>query len=363
MSEHREAVAEAVAEILDDHCSTEDVHRAEAEGWNAAAWSALSESGFTLVSVPEERGGSGGDVADACAVLEGIGRFAAAVPVAESALLGGWALARAGLDVPATPLTAVTGHPADTGSLTRQGDHWQLSGRWHRVPWARQAEHVVVVAAHEGGYAVALVPTASLHLEPGSNLAREGRDLVTADGVAVEVVAEAPGGVTPEGLRVRGALARTASTAGALRRISELTARYTSERHQFGRPIGRFQAVQRHVVRVAERASAVGIAAECAAVNARPDPDWFDVAAAKTVASESATVAAQAAHQAHGAIGMTKEYALGHFTPRIWSWRDEFGNETWWSRQLGRRVVAAGADALYPRISLGCSPAVAGAAR
>jgi acyl-CoA dehydrogenase len=48
---------------------------------------------------------------------------------------------------------------------------------------------------------------------------------------------------------------------------------------------------------------------------------------------------------------MTKEYELGHLTLRLWSWRDEYGSETSWSRRLGEQVVAAGPDALWPLIA------------
>jgi acyl-CoA dehydrogenase len=50
---------------------------------------------------------------------------------------------------------------------------------------------------------------------------------------------------------------------------------------------------------------------------------------------------------------MTKEYELGQLTRRLWSWRDEFGGERCWSRELGRRLAAEGADALWPGISVG----------
>jgi acyl-CoA dehydrogenase len=53
----------------------------------------------------------------------------------------------------------------------------------------------------------------------------------------------------------------------------------------------------------------------------------------------------------HSAIGFTHEHSLHRLTRRLWSWRDEFGTEGHWSRELGREVMAAGADALWTRIS------------
>lgn len=53
----------------------------------------------------------------------------------------------------------------------------------------------------------------------------------------------------------------------------------------------------------------------------------------------------------HGAMGYTREHNPHYLTRRLWSWRDEFGNETLWQSHLGRMVAAQGADALWPRPS------------
>jgi len=73
--------------------------------------------------------------------------------------------------------------------------------------------------------------------------------------------------------------------------------------------------------------------------------------AAKIRAGEAAGKVAEIAHQVHGAIGFTHEHSLHRLTPRLWSWRDEFGTESHWSRELGRAVLASGADALWPTIT------------
>ncbi len=357
MSDARASIAEVMASILQDLSSPETVRHCEGHGWNEQLWSVLNEAGFTTVSVPEESGGSGGDFADACAVLNEIGRFAAAVPVAEHSMLAGWALAAARLPVPTTgPATVAVGHRGDEVRLDPDGRHWTLSGRVKRVPWAHQARCLVLIVPIDGVEHVVQAPLDALRVLPGTNLAGESRDTVALDGavLSAEQVAPAPAGVSAEAMRLRGALARAAAAAGALGRASDLTVGYTRNREQFGRPLARFQAVQRHLVRIVERAQEAGIAAEAAALNAQPEPDFFDVAAAKIVTGEAATLVAAAAHQAHGAIGMTKEYELGQVTRRLWAWRDEFGSETHWGRRLGLRLVEAGADELWPRISTGC---------
>ncbi|WP_100498229.1 acyl-CoA dehydrogenase family protein [Geodermatophilus chilensis] len=351
MSDDRRMLTEVATGLFRDLCTPEDVVAAEATGWSGRLWDALTEAGFPLVSVPEAAGGSGGDVADACALLTVAGRFAAPVPLAETGLLAGWALAAAGLELPGGPLSVAVGRPDDVAELTGR----RFSARLSRVPWGGRSTRVVALAESGGQRFVVAAPIDAATVTPGRNLAAEPRDTLVWDDVelADADIAPAPDGVDTAALRLRGALARTAQIAGALARVTELTVRYTGERQQFGRPVARFQAVQAHLVTIAEEAQLAGLAAQVAALNARPDPAFDDVAAAKAAAGEAATVAARAAHQAHGAIGMTKEYELGQLTRRLWSWRDEFGGERYWSRELGRRLAAEGADALWPHISRG----------
>lgn len=353
MSDDRSSIAEAATSILRDLSDPDAVRQVEESGWNEKLWSVLEDSGFTRISVPESAGGSGGDFADACALVKEIGRFAAAVPVVETALLAGWAVSAAGMELPPGPATVGIGDAADTIELTRDSAGWRLSGRLHRVPWAAQAATVVVVAPSAIGDQIVMVRTSDVEVLPGRNLAGESRDTVVITNLAPVAVAPSSEGVNVGALRRRGAMARATSIAGALERVSALTIKYTAEREQFGRPLARFQAVQRHVVRIAERSQAAVMAAETAVLNAQPEPEFFDVAAAKIIAGEAATVAAQASHQAHGAIGMTKEYELGQLSRRLWAWRDEFGSEAYWSRMLGRHMAKAGADALWPRLSTG----------
>ena len=348
-------LTEVATGLFRDLCTPEDVVAAEGTGWSERLWTALTEAGFPYVSLPEEAGGSGGDVADACALLTVAGRFAAPVPLAEAGLLGGWALASAGLPLPKGPLSVAVGRPDDVVELSGGPGSWRLTARVHRVPWGRRSARVALLAETGGERYVVSAPTAEADVTPGQNLAAEPRDTLVWESASLpdEAVAVAPPWVDAQALRLRGALSRAALISGALARVSELTVRYTGERHQFGRPIARFQAVQTHLVTIAEEAHLAGLTTEVAALNARPEPGFFDVAAAKAVASEAATIAARASHQAHGAIGMTKEYELGQLSRRLWSWRDEFGSERYWSRELGRQLAEAGADELWPRISTG----------
>ena len=134
-----------------------------------------------------------------------------------------------------------------------------------------------------------------------------------------------------------------------------LSTRYANDRVQFGQPIAKFQAIQQQLALLAEQAAAALVAVESAAsaVAAGRPSAALAVAAAKIRAGEAAGKVAEIAHQVHGAIGFTHEHSLHRLTRRLWSWRDEFGTESRWSQELGREVMSAGANTLWPTITTG----------
>jgi alkylation response protein AidB-like acyl-CoA dehydrogenase len=135
-----------------------------------------------------------------------------------------------------------------------------------------------------------------------------------------------------------------------LERVLALTVAYAGERSQFGKPIGRFQAVQQSLAEMAGHVAA-GAAAAGGAAEAFAGADLLPIAAAKVRTGEAAGRAAAIAHQVHGAIGFTQEHILHRFTGRLWSWRDEFGDEAEWSLALGTQAVEAGPDGLWPLVT------------
>jgi len=336
-------VVQTIDRLLADCCSPEALERAEVEGWCAPVWDSLATAGFTHISLPEESGGSGGSLRDAADVLKALGRYAASVPFAETALLGGWLLARAGLTLPNGPITVVP------ELLRMQTD--RIAGRT-RVAWAARAQAIVALVGTPDGPIVALIDPSDVHIEPGSNLAGEERETVGFDMPLTGAAhSPAPAGVDMESLQRRGALSRVLLMAGAAEAMSDLTVRYTHQRHQFGQPIARFQAVQQHLVTVAQCAAQLSVAADLAVRALERGPAELEIAAAKVIADEVAVVGTRAAHQAHGAMGMTREYPLHRLSRALWSWRHEYGHARSWSRQLGEIAFAAGADSLFPLVT------------
>lgn len=342
-----ELLLRAAEDVFADVCTHDALQHAERDGWAADAWRAVSTMGLPWISLPEQAGGQGGELGDALAVLRVAGYHALPLPLAETGVLGGWLLASAGLPLPQGPVTVVPGRPDDD----LRCDGRTLSGTAYRVPWAAAAERVVVLVEVGGTSLVASVPVSAVQLEPSSNLAAEPRETLVFDSVVLDSVAESPIGA--EDLRLRGALTRVCLIAGGLDRLRDMTVRYTAEREQFGKPIGRFQAVQQHLTHIAQQAALVGAAADVASREADRGDGWFEVACAKVLADDAVRVATRAAHQAHGAMGLTQEYPLHHVTRRLWSWRREYGTGSDWSSALGGRVARQGADRLHPLIAGG----------
>jgi alkylation response protein AidB-like acyl-CoA dehydrogenase len=247
-------------------------------------------------------------------------------------------------DLPDGSLTIAPVEPDDR--ILRVGD--TLTGRAGYVPWGRDAAAMVLLA--EGR--VYLVPRGEAAFEHDKNLAGEPRDQLqtVAHGCAA---APLPNEIEPEQVMRLGALMRAAQIAGATEAALDLSTRYANDRVQFGRPIGKFQAIQQQLALLAEEAAAATVVVEsaAAAVAAGRASAGIGVPAAKIRAGEAAGKVADIAHQVHGAIGFTEEHSLHYLTRRLWSWRDEFGHEGFWAAELGRCIAAAGPEQLWPLIT------------
>ena len=345
-------VADAATRILSDLADPQTVNKA-GDAWKGPAWAALEEAGLTLAWVPETLGGGGAEMADGFAVLKQAGRFAAAVPLAET-LLAGWLLTRAGI---ASPKGAMTCGPVRDGDALTLGANGSLSGALRSVPFARDAKHLALLVQREaGGTAVALVETSQARLTQGTSMGGDPLDAVSFNRVRPVAIKDAPAGLDGQALLLMGAAARAMQMAGALEAILDLAVAYANERVAFERPIAKFQAVQHNLARLAGEV-AVAVAAAGSAADAIARAEMFDegvfleAASAKIRVGEAATEGAGIAHQVLGAIGFTQEHILHRFTRRLWAWRDDFGNESGWAVKLGNLVAAKGAEGLWPMLA------------
>jgi len=356
MRDETRILLESMERLFHDKCTKEVVDAAEQGAFASELWQAVSETGVPLAALPESAGGADAEWSDLYAVLRVAGRHSAPVPLAET-MLAGWVATAAGLEISDGPTTVGPVSAGDTLRLERDGNGWRLSGRASRLPYARSVERIVLLAdGPDGEMAVSVNGTEGAEVAKGRNIAGEARDTLTFVGVRLSADTAAPvgGGTTRAALYRRGALARATMISGALERAMDLAVTYAQERQQFGRPISKFQAVQQNLAVLAGQ-TAAAVAAANAGIDALsrndPEAEEFYAAVAKTRVGEAATLACEIAHQVHGAIGFTQEYALQLSTRRLWSWREEFGADPEWAARLGAFICARGADRLWPTIT------------
>lgn len=347
MSDTDEIVLDSTRRLFETLFPPTEANRRDETAWPAAAWDGIAELGLPVALLSEEAGGFGLGAAAIQGIIGLAGRYAVPLPLAES-MIATRLLADAGLAAPDGPLT-IAAAPSGV-SATRSDSGLRLSGSLSRIPWAGDAAGIVLVLDRAEGPALALLRQGDVAIRPGRNMAGERRDAVVLD-LAVEPDRVRPSPLSASELKAQGAAVRAIQLAGCLGRVLEMSVAYANERVQFGRPIGKFQAIQQNLAVMAGEVAAAEGAAALAAAGLMGEADPLVIAAAKVRTGEAAGIVASMAHQVHGAIGFTDEHALNVFTRRLWSWRDEFGGEAEWSRVIGSRVAEAGADGLWPLVA------------
>jgi acyl-CoA dehydrogenase len=306
-------------------------------------WDELSQLGFTTLTMPEELGGMGGDLLDAAAVVRAATPSAA--PIAEANFLVGPALTAGKLSWPGGVVTAA---PGPDVTISASEGKVRLHGTAARVPWLRDSDHLVLVIPRDDGAAVAVLPRTApgLTFTHGRNLAGEARDDASFDFVAPSAYTLLPRTCYSETFMAYGAVARSVQMAAASARALSMVRRHTKVRIQFGRQLARFQTIQHQIALLAAHVQTMQIASD-AAVRALCEGSAAApvlTAAAKVETSTLARTIAGIAHQLHGAIGFTREHPLGTCTQRLWSWREEYGNEVIWQERLAALVDKADGD-------------------
>jgi acyl-CoA dehydrogenase len=352
VTESENIVAETAEKIFADLADAQTINHDKQGTWKAPLWQALSEAGLPLAWVPDQLGGSGASLAEGFSVLSAAGRFAVAVPLAET-MLAGWLLAQAKITSPEGEMTVIPASPKDHITLNSDGS---LSGRARGVPFAKQAKHFAVLTSGDGGWSIALVDATKGRIEAGLGLGGDNSDTVTLDKVQPIITRPAPKGLDHNALMLMGGVARSLQIAGALESMLDISVRYSNERVAFEKKISKFQAVQHNLAKLAGESAAALAAATSAAdtiANARAFDDavFLEAVSAKIRCSEAAEKGSAIAHQVHGAIGFTIEHILHRYSLRALAWRDDFGSESFWAVELGKLVARRGADQLWPLVA------------
>ena len=286
-------------------------------------WKALADSGLTRVGLAEEFGGVGGELSDAVTVIVRAAQAGLDGPLTEALLMAGHLATSTGIALPQATLSvgiarlswvgALPDHQLDIASTTA-GDTTGCEHLWVIGRTARGG--AALAQTHPDRPGLATVNSAVVHCDPSLVIDTE----------------------------LLGALGRSAQILGALRACLHLSCTYTAARTQFGRALSSHQVVQHALAAMAAEVAAAETAVQSAIdlttrLGASLDAEAsLAIAAAKAQTSIAATKVAQSAHQLHGAMGMTAEYPLRHYTSRLWAWRDEYGTEYTWSTHIAELV-------------------------
>ncbi|HKP57908.1 MAG TPA: acyl-CoA dehydrogenase family protein [Polyangiales bacterium] len=293
-----------------------------------AAWRELGQAQLLGVALPEAVGGSAAGVVALCALLEQAGEAASGLPWIPSLVLAGLPLERSGrsaelLAAMARGELVLCGSFGERGepavSARREGSHYVLSGTETCVEGLPLAASVVVAARIEGqGRSLFLVDARApgVQVEPQSVASGCALGRLQLQGVRVDapLCEPAPAEALVEATLERAYLAQSAYELGLSARALALTARFASERQQFGRPIGTFQAVAQRVADAHISVETMRLTVWRAAwltdqgVDARRE-----IAVARTVATEAGHQVVCAAQHIHGSQGFDRSYPLHRY--------------------------------------------------
>jgi alkylation response protein AidB-like acyl-CoA dehydrogenase len=315
--------ADSVERLLRDQCTPAVVRAIEAGGDPVSLWDALAEAGFCDALVPEEYDGAGLGLAEALPMFVACGRHAMPLPLAQTAMVRGY-LARAGVRLPDGPIAiAPAATVASNGAVS-----------CHHAPGALVAHWVLAAVGNEHW----LLPVADAHRTSTGIHGSLAADLSWPTVPASTLKTSAPFDAL-----AAGALVAAAQSSGAMARVFDLTLAHANQRVQFGKPIGKFQAIQHQISVMAEHVAAARMAVELAASGSGFDPDPLRVAIAKGRIGEAIPTVAAIAHAVHGAIGITAEFDLQLYTRRLHEWRRAYGSEAYWYERVGRARLASDA--------------------
>lgn len=299
----------------------------------------LAELGLLGIDVPEERGGSGGSLADLLVIAEEFatqGITSSLIDAACAHWLGDQCGQKVDLSVPST-IKFLPDSAWDTTSPRIVTS----------VPWARESARVVIVDAAGTVHAL---DTSSATIEHIDNVAGEPRDTLTVEADSVSEV----GRVDVNSLICRLGLLRSAALLGAATGVYRITKQHVAERHQFGAPLNRIPAVATQlgilktlVLQMQTALNRAKAAYECLS----PENALSAVAIARVMLTSSAGEVARIGHQLHGAIGTTEEHQLHRYTRPLWAWRDDDGLPRYWQQLVGLAAISTGESAVWQELT------------
>jgi pimeloyl-CoA dehydrogenase small subunit len=361
LSEEQRLLQDSVDRLLADRYAFEKRKGflAEPEGWSRELWAQYAELGLLGLPFAEEHGGFGGGGIETMLVMQGFGRALALEPYLATVVLAGTALRLAGTDAQKSELLPHTAEGKlvlafahgerqaryDLSDVlttaTRKGSGWVIEGAKSVVTHGDSADMLIVSARISGernatdGIGLFLVDAEANGVARRAYRLRDGMGAAEIALSGVEVGTEAalgePGKAFPviERVAEAGIAATAAEAVGAMEAMQKMTLEYLKTRQQFGRPIGDNQALQHRATEMfvaLEQGRSMAMLAAMMVDEPDPAERARNIAMAKVGVGQAARFVSQNAVQLHGGIGMTEEYAVGHYFRRVMVIEHSFGD-------------------------------------
>jgi alkylation response protein AidB-like acyl-CoA dehydrogenase len=341
------------------------------EGYAPAVWSQFAEQGLLGLPFAEEYGGFGGGAQEVMLVMQAFGRVLVLEPFFPTVVLAGTAINAAGTAgqkkalLPAIAegsLKMAFAHGERQArydlndvitTAKRNGGGWVLDGSKTVVSHGEAADKIIVSARTSGDRHDEAGITLFLVDANASGVARRGyvsRDDTRAADIALSNVSVSDANVLGEvgkGFAIvqrvveAGIAATAGETVGAMEAMNEMTLEYSKTRVQFGNPIGSYQVVQHRLADMfmtQEQGRSMAILATMSVDNPDPVARAHDLALAKVGTGQAGRYVSQSAVQMHGGIGMTEEYAVGHYFRRCMVIERLFGDPAYYLNKLAAEV-------------------------
>jgi pimeloyl-CoA dehydrogenase small subunit len=374
LSDEQRLLRDSVDRLLLDHYGFAERRRylAEPEGWSRAMWRHYAELGLLGLPFAEEHGGSGGGAVETMLVMEAFGRALVLEPYLATVVLGGTALRLIGnaAQQGATLAQIAEGNMilafahgerqarydlADVLTTARpKNGGWVIDGGKSVVVHGGDADRLIVSARSERarddpyGISLFIVDAGADGVARRAYPMRDGTRAAEISFTGVEVGADAllgpPGAAYPviERAVEAGIAAVAAEAVGAMEAMQAMTLEYLKTRQQFGRSIGENQALQHRSAEMLialEQGRSMAMLAAMSVDEEDAAERAHNIAMAKVGVGQSARFVSQNAIQLHGGIGMTEEYAVGHYFRRVMVIEHMFGDTAYHLSRIAAAVA------------------------
>ena len=344
----------------------------EPEGWSRELWAQYAELGLLGLPFAEKHGGFGGGGIETMLVMQALGRVLALEPYLATVVLAGTALRLAGNaaqqaallpQVAEGKLVLAFAHGerqarydlSDVLTTAKpKGSGWVIDGAKSVVVHGDSADKLIVSARISGdrdapdGIGLFVVDANANGVARRAYRLRDGMGGAEISISGVEIGGDAvigePGKAFPviERVAEAGIAATAAEAVGAMETMQAMTLEYLKTRQQFGRPIGDNQALQHRATEMFVALEQGRSLAMLAAMMV-DEPDAAErqrnIAMVKAGVGQAARFVSQNAVQLHGGIGMTEEYAVGHYFRRCMVIEHSFGDTGYHLSRLAEQVA------------------------